>query len=181
MKDRAVLVGVTGGIAAFKAAALVSQMVQAGARVQVIMTRVATQFVGPATFAALTGRPVATDVVDPCHRPLGWHVTLAEQAELLCIAPATANCMAKIACGIADDLLSTTTLAFPGPTILAPAMNPDMWAKPAVQRNLDRIRQDGAIIVGPDQGWVSCRRTGPGRMAEPEQIFHEIELQFESL
>ena len=145
------------------------------------MTRIATQFVGPATFAALTGRPVATDVVDPLHCPLGWHGTLAQQAELLCVAPATADFLAKAAAGIADDLLSTTWLAFSGPVVVAPAMNPDMWDKPAVQRNLQRIRQDGALTVGPRDGWVSCRRSGPGRMAEPDEIFREIRLQLEAL
>lgn len=180
MKNRNVLVGVTGGIAAFKTAALVSQMAQAGAQVQVVMTPTATRFVGLATFAALTGRPVATDVVAPQDWPLGAHIALAEQAEVLCVAPATANFLAKAAGGIADDLLSTTLLAFNGPTIIAPAMNPDMWAKPAVQRNLQQILQDGAIVVGPGEGWVSCRRSGPGRMAEPDEILRVVRQQLDS-
>ncbi len=181
MKDRSILVGVTGGIAAYKTAALVSRLAQAGAQVQVVMTRAATHFVGPATFAALTGKMVATDVVDPHHCPLGWHVTLAQQTDLLCVAPATANFLAKAALGLADDLLTTTFLAFDGPTLVAPAMNPDMWSKPAVQRNVRQVKQDGAIIIGPEEGWVSCRRSGVGRMVDPEKIFQEIQLQLQDL
>jgi phosphopantothenoylcysteine decarboxylase/phosphopantothenate--cysteine ligase len=175
MNDRELLVGVTGGIAAYKTAALVSQLVQAGARVQVVMTAAATQFVGPATFAALTGREVATDVIEPQRYPLAPHIVLAQQAELLCVAPATASFLAKAACGLADDLLSTTLLAFTGPVVVAPAMNGDMWAKPAVQRNVDQLRADGLTLVGPEEGWLSCRRRGPGRMASPDRIQQQLE------
>ena len=181
MKDREVLVGVSGGIAAYKTAALVSHLVQVGAQVSVVMTPAASQFVGKATFAALTGRPVATDVFEPRQFPLGPHIVLADRAELFCIAPATANFLAKAAHGVADDLLSTLYLCFAGPVLIAPAMNPDMWAKPAVQRNVQQLQDDGAVIIEPDQGWLSCRRSGPGRMAEPERIQSEINRQFESL
>ncbi|MHB0957552.1 MAG: flavoprotein [Pirellulaceae bacterium] len=175
MIDREVLIGITGGIAAYKTAILVSHLVQSGARVSVAMTRAACQFVGPATFAALAGRPVATDVFDPHEFPLGPHITLAERASLFCIAPATADFLAKAAHGLADDVVSTLYLSFAGPVLMAPAMNPDMWAKLAVQRNVAQLRRDGVSIITPEDGWLSCRRSGPGRMAEPDRIQEEIE------
>ena len=170
MKSREILIGVTGGIAVYKTAALVSQLVQAGASVSVAMTQAATHFVGETTFAALTGRPVATDVFEHGY-PLGGHITMAEKADLLCVAPATANFLAKAAHGIADDLLSTLYLCFAGPVLLAPAMNSVMWQKPAVQRNVQQLRSDGVQFVGPEEGWLSCRKKGIGRMASPETIF----------
>lgn len=175
MKDREVLIAITGGIAAYKTAGLVSQLVQAGARVSVAMTSAAQAFVGPATFAALTGRPVATDVFQPDQFPLGPHIMLTERAELLCVAPATANFLAKAAQGLADDLVSTLYLAFSGPVLVAPAMNPDMWAKAAVQRNVAQLQQDGVTLLMPEEGWLSCRRRGPGRMVEPDRIRQAIE------
>jgi phosphopantothenoylcysteine decarboxylase len=165
-----IIVGVTGGIAAYKTASLVSELVQAGNGVSVVMTRSARKFVGPATFRALTGRAVCTEMFDRRNFPLGPHIELAQQAELLCVAPATADFMAKAAHGMADDLLSTLLLSFTGPVLLAPAMNADMWAKPAVQRNLAQLRADGLHIVDPKEGWLSCRQKGVGRMAEPEEI-----------
>jgi phosphopantothenoylcysteine decarboxylase/phosphopantothenate--cysteine ligase len=139
------------------------------------MTRAARHFVGPATFKALTGRPVSLEVFDDPSRPLGAHIELAQEAELLCVAPATANFLAKAAHGLADDLLSTLYLSFPGRVLVAPAMNSQMWGKPAVSRNADRLRQDGVIFVGPEEGWLSCRTSGPGRMASPETIFAAVE------
>jgi phosphopantothenoylcysteine decarboxylase/phosphopantothenate--cysteine ligase len=175
MIDREVLIGITGGIAAYKTAALVSHLVQGGARVSVAMTAAAREFVAPATLAALSGRPVACEVFDSRLFPLGAHIELAERAELYCIAPATADFLAKAAHGMADDLVSTLYLSFCGPVLIAPAMNPDMWAKPAVQRNIRQITEDGATIITPDEGWLSCRRSGPGRMAEPDRIQLAIE------
>lgn len=177
MNNRDIVLGVSGGIAAFKAAALASKLVQAGAGVSVVMTHAATLFVGEATFAALTGRPVWTDGFEASRSPLGPHIDLAERADLLCVAPATANFLAKAAHGLADDLLSTLYLSFPGPVLLAPAMNSDMWAKPAVQRNVAQLKEDGVSFVDPDEGWLSCRRTGPGRMAEVEAILAAIEQE----
>ncbi|HVX62892.1 MAG TPA: flavoprotein [Pirellulales bacterium] len=171
MKGRELLIGVTGGIAAYKTAALTSQLVQAGAGVSVIMTDSAREFIGAATFEALTGRPVRTGVLHESGHPLGAHIELAERAELLCVAPATANYLAKAAHGLADDLLSTLTLSFAGKIVVAPAMNCEMWAKPAVQRNVEQLRRDGFVIVDPEEGWLSCRRQGAGRMASPEKIF----------
>jgi phosphopantothenoylcysteine decarboxylase/phosphopantothenate--cysteine ligase len=171
---REILCGVTGGIAAFKTAALVSQLVQKGARVTVVMTRDARKFVGPATFAALTGRPVVERLFDS-HHPLGAHIELARMAKLLVVAPATANYLAKTAFGMADDLLSTLYLSFTGPVIFAPAMNTEMWDKPAVQRNVAQLRNDGVTFVDPEEGWLSCRTRGAGRMAAPEKILSAIE------
>lgn len=170
MNGRELVIGVTGGIAAYKTAALVSQLVQVGAGVSVVMTEAAREFVGPATFEALTGRPVVVGMFRVSEHPLGAHMDLAARGELLCVAPATANFLAKAANGLADDLLSTLYLAFTGPVVVAPAMNCDMWAKPAVQRNVAQLRQDGVVIVDPEEGWLSCRRRGPGRMASPDTI-----------
>jgi phosphopantothenoylcysteine decarboxylase/phosphopantothenate--cysteine ligase len=174
MNGREIVVGVTGGIAAYKTAALVSQLVQAGAGVTVVTTTAAEQFVGPATFAALTGRPVARRVFDDVQFPLGGHITLAERAELLVVAPASADFLAKAAHGLADDLLTTLYLAFTGRVLLAPAMNTAMWEQAAVQRNVAQLRADGVLFVDPDSGWLSCRQVGAGRMAQPERIFETI-------
>ncbi|HEY2146507.1 MAG TPA: flavoprotein [Pirellulales bacterium] len=174
MNGREIVIGVTGGIAAYKTAALVSQLVQAGAGVRVVMTRSAGKFIGPATFEALTGRPVLQKAIGDADHPLGAHIDLAE-AELLCVAPATANFLAKAALGLADDLLSTLYLAFKGPVLMAPAMNDAMWSKPAVQRNIEQLRADGVHFVGPESGWLSCRTSGMGRMADPEAIREAIE------
>lgn len=174
MQGRELLIGVTGGIAAYKTAALVSQLVQAGAQVTVVMTRAAEQFVGRATFEALTGRAVCREVFDNESFPLGPHIELAQRAELLCIAPATANFLAKAATGLADDLLSTLYLSHTGAVLLVPAMNCEMWAKPAVQRNVAQLQQDGAEIIPPEEGWLSCRQVGAGRMAAPEKIMAAI-------
>src|SRR5207237_2983950 len=131
----------------------------------VVMTAAAEHFIGAATFAALTGRPVARDTFDEIQFPLGAHVTLAERSQLLLIAPASADFLAKAAHGLADDLLSTLYLAFTGRVLMSPAMNTAMWEKPAVQRNIDQLRSDGVQFVEPGSGWLSCRQVGAGRMA----------------
>lgn len=174
MTGREIIVGVTGGIAAFKTAALVSQLVQDGAGVTVVMTESAQRFVGQATFAALTGRPVATKIFDEGHYPLGAHIQLAEKRDLLLIAPTSADFLAKAATGQADDLLTTLYLAFSGPVLMAPAMNTAMWEKQAVQRNVAQLRSDGVQFVDPESGWLSCRQVGAGRMASPETILAAI-------
>ncbi len=173
MNKREIIVGVTGGIAAYKTADLVSKLAQAGAAVSVVMTESATSFVGPATFAALSGRPVATAIFDPAH-PLGAHIELARRADLLCIAPATAGFMGSVANGIADDLLTTLYLCFEGDVIMAPAMNTEMWRKPSVQRNLAQLVEDGVRMVGPGEGWLSCREKGKGRMADVNELLEAI-------
>ena len=171
MQGREVLIAVTGGIAAYKTAALVSQLAQAGAGVTVVMTRSAMKLVGPKTFEALSGRPVGTAVFGPGGHP---HIDLARKAEVLCVAPATADIIAKAAMGLADDLVSTVILAFDGPVIFAPAMNLQMWRKPAVQRNIAQLKADGIAIIDPDSGYQSCGEIGAGRMAEPGRIFDTI-------
>jgi phosphopantothenoylcysteine synthetase/decarboxylase len=165
-----IVVGVTGGIAAYKTAALVSKLVQDGDGVSVVMTEAAERFIGAATFAALTGRPVARNIFDEAQFPLGAHITLAERASLLVVAPASADFLAKAAHGLAEDLLATFYLAFKGRVLMAPAMNTAMWEQPAVQRNIAQLRADGVEFVEPTSGWLSCRQVGAGRMAEPETI-----------
>ena len=173
MQGCEILLGVTGGIAAYKAAMLTSRCVQAGAGVAVIMTRSATELVRPRTFEALTGRPVRTEVFDTTK--IHAHIELSREADLLCIAPASANILGKMAGGIADDLLSTVYLSFRGPVVVAPAMNCEMWEKKAVQRNCSQLHDDGVLFVGPESGRLSCGEVGMGRMAEPEQIFQAIQ------
>jgi phosphopantothenoylcysteine decarboxylase/phosphopantothenate--cysteine ligase len=169
-----IIIGVSGGIAAYKTAALVSSLVQDGHGVSVVMTRAARKFIGAATFLALTGRPVVSDLFDR-HYPLGAHIELAEKASLLCVAPASADLIAKAASGLADDLLTTLLLSYSGPILIAPAMNAEMWEKRSVQRNIATLRDDGYRILGPQEGWQSCRRSGMGRMSEPAEIQSEIE------
>jgi len=170
---REVVLAVTGGIAAYKSAMLASKLVQSGVGVTAVLTEAATAFVGEATFAALTGRPVARRVFDPTY-PLGAHIELAQRAQLLIVAPATADFLAKAAHAMADDLLSTLYLCFTGPVLFAPAMNSEMWGKPAMQRNAAQLRSDGVKFVDPGEGWLSCRQSGAGRMAEPDAILAAI-------
>ena len=177
MNGREIVVGVTGGVAAYKTAALVSQLVQVGAGVSVVLSASAREFIGAATFEALTGRAVNTGVFHEPEHPLGAHIDLAARGEILCVAPATANFLGKVAHGLADDLLSTLALSFTGPIMLAPAMNCEMWDKPAVERNVKQLQADGVILVGPEEGWLSCRQRGMGRMAAPEKIFAAIAEQ----
>ena len=174
MIQREILIGVSGGIAAYKAADLVSKLVQSGHSVSVAMSRAAAQFVGAPTFAALSGHAVTTDLFDPTY-PLGAHIELARRADLFCVAPATANFLARAANGFGDDLLSALYLSFEGGVIMAPAMNQEMWAKPSVQRNVQRLKEDGVTFVGPDEGWLSCRDKGMGRMSDVADILHAID------
>ncbi|MEN0112100.1 MAG: flavoprotein [Planctomycetota bacterium] len=169
-----ILVGVSGGVAAYKTAHLVSRLAQAGHGVTVVMTAAAQRFVGTATFAALSGRAVHADTFDQTDHPLGPHIELAREADVLCVAPATADLLAKAANGHADDLLSTTLLSFVGPVLMAPAMNAEMWAKPAVQRNVATLEADGVRIAEPGEGWLSCRERGAGRMAEPDDLLRLV-------
>ena len=153
LQNREIVIGVSGGIAAYKAAVLTSQLVQAGARVTAVLTRNALRFIGAATFAALTGRPVASRSFDPAY-PLGAHIELAAKADLMVVAPATAYLLAKAAHGLADDLLTTLLVCVECPVLYAPAMNAAMWAKPAVQRNVSALVVDGGMIVPPGTGWL---------------------------
>jgi len=170
LEGREIVLGVSGGIAAYKAAALASLLVQQGAGVTAMLSPNARRFVGAATFAALTGRPVATKSFAPAAFPLGAHIELAARADLVIVAPASADLLAKAAAGAADDLLTTLLLCAECPVLVAPAMNAAMWTKPAVQRNVAQLAADGLTIIQPGTGWLSCRQSGTGRMAEPEEI-----------
>lgn len=172
--DREILLGVTGGIAAYKSADVTSKLVQAGARVTVVMTESATRFIGATTFEALTNRPVYLDTFRPTEHFQGEHIGLVRRADLFVVAPATANVLSKAAHGLADDLLSTLLLTTTSQVVFAPAMNTEMWNKPAVQRNVAQVQADGARIVQPGSGWLSCGQVGAGRMAEPAQIVEMI-------
>ena len=165
-----VLLAVGGGIAAYKSAILCSRLAQAGHQVQAVMTRSATEFLGPATLAALSGRAVGLDSFDRQH-PLGAHIQLAAEVDLLIVAPATANVIAKFAHGISDDLVSTIYLQNTAPVLIAPAMSDPMWSNPSVARNVAQLVDDGCQVIGPDSGWLSCRVKGRGRMSDPEAIF----------
>ena len=174
MQGRGIILGVTGGIAAYKSADLCSKLVQDGVQVTVVMTESAERFIGQTTFAALSGRPVYCRMFSASEHFLGQHIGLAADADLLVVAPATADFLSKCAHGSADDLLSTLVLSAACPILLAPAMNCEMWSKPAVQRNVGQLRTDGFHVVGPGTGWLSCRQTGEGRMAEPAEIIERI-------
>ncbi|MCR4887452.1 MAG: bifunctional phosphopantothenoylcysteine decarboxylase/phosphopantothenate--cysteine ligase CoaBC [Clostridiales bacterium] len=175
LDGKCAVLGVTGGIAAYKACGLASMLRKAGADVFVIMTENACEFVRPLTFETLTNHPVVTDTFAP---PETWeveHIALAKRADVFVIAPATANILAKMACGIADDMLSTTVLATKAPILIAPAMNTGMWENPATQRNVEVLRSRGVRFVGPEGGFLACGDSGTGRMSEPEAVFAEIE------
>ena len=173
LTGKRIVVGVTGGIAAYKACDLVSRLKKRGAQVRVVLTEHACQFVQPLSFETLSGNPAYTDSFDRKYEI--EHVALAKWADLLLIAPATANCMAKMACGIADDLLSTTCLAVRCPVLVAPAMNSAMWRNPATQANLELLRSRGVRFVGPEAGHLACGDDDVGRMSEPEQIAEAVE------
>ncbi len=174
LTGRKIVLGVTGGIAAYKSAELVSRLRHLGAEVHVIMTRNATEFVSPLTFQTLSANQVVTDTFQA---PEYWnveHVALARLAEVFVIAPATANILAKMAAGIADDMLSTTVLATKAPVLAAPAMNTGMWTAEATRANVKTLRERGVLFIGPDSGMLACGDEGAGRMSEPEAIAEEI-------
>jgi len=176
LTDVNILLGVTGGIAAYKAVDLASKLTAAGAKVNCIMTENACELVRPKSFAAVTGRAVYTSMWSgPADYKIS-HIALAEQADIVVVAPATANIIAKIANGICDDLLSTTLCTCRDkPVLIAPAMNSNMWTNPAVQKNVETIKQMGLQIIGPEVGRLACGAEGIGRMAEPADILKEIE------
>lgn len=178
LAGRRVLLGVSGGIACFKAAALCSKLVQAGAEVRVVMTEAAAQFVTPLTFESLSGKPVQTSMWRHDDHPESQHVGLARWCELFVVAPATADLIAKLNAGLTPDPVTLIAAALPGatPLLLAPAMNSDMWANPVCQRNVAAL---GATLpnlrwIGPANGWQACRTEGAGRMSEPEEILAAI-------
>jgi phosphopantothenoylcysteine decarboxylase/phosphopantothenate--cysteine ligase len=168
-----IVVGVSGGVAAYKACELVSRLVQTGHEVRVVMTPRAADFVGPLTFRALSGHAVGSQSVDEPEGPLS-HIALSHWAEALIIAPATASLIARLAHGHADDLLSLVYLGFRGPVVMAPAMEPDMWTHPRTQANVSALSADGVDFMGPNAGRLASGRSGPGRMAEPSEILARI-------
>jgi phosphopantothenoylcysteine decarboxylase/phosphopantothenate--cysteine ligase len=170
MKGKRILLGVTGGIAAYKSADLVRRLRERGAQVQVVMTEGAQEFVTPTTFQALSGRTVRTDLWDAAHEAAMGHIELARWAELLLVAPASADFLARLAHGLADDLLSTLALATAAPIAVAPAMNQLMWGNAATQANVALLTQRGVRVLGPGVGDQACGETGPGRMLEPLEI-----------
>ena len=176
LRNREVLLCVTGGVACYKAADLASRLVRAGAGVTVALTEAACRFVAPLTFRALTGRAVHTSLWETSGGHDMEHVAVTEQAHVMVVAPATANILGKIACGIADDLVSTLALTASGacPILLAPAMNSRMWSAPAVRDNVKTLLARGCHMVGPGEGPLACGATGVGRMAEPEEIVAKI-------
>ncbi|MBI2956400.1 MAG: bifunctional phosphopantothenoylcysteine decarboxylase/phosphopantothenate--cysteine ligase CoaBC [Acidobacteria bacterium] len=174
-----VVLGVSGCIGAYKAAELVRRLQQLGLDVQVILTRHAQEFIRPLTFAALTGKKVITEMFESGSAPANLesaveHIAVADSADLLLVAPATANLLGKFANGIADDFLTTTYLATKAPVVVAPAMNVNMWEHPVVQANLERLRGQGVQVVEPDEGYLACGWTGPGRLASTETILARV-------
>jgi phosphopantothenoylcysteine decarboxylase / phosphopantothenate---cysteine ligase len=174
LKNKKIVLGVTGGIAAYKAAELVRELVRAGAQVYVIMTRSAQAFITPLTFQTLSGNPVATELFNLIEESEIGHISLADRADILVIAPATANVIGKIAGGISDDLLSTVVMATQAPVLIAPAMNVHMWENRIVQENIQKLRQGGYHFIDPEAGELACGYEGKGRLAKAPAIIEEI-------
>ena len=176
IQSKQIVLGITGGIAAYKAAELASRLVKAGALVDVIMTENARQFVAPLTFQALTHRPVVIEMFALLAETEIGHVSLAKRADVMVIAPATANTIAKLALGLADNMLTTTALALSAPLLVAPAMEAAMWANPATQGHVAALQARGVTFVGPTEGRLASGASGLGRMAEPADIYQAINL-----
>ena len=174
LKDKTILLGVTGGIAAYKSASLASRLVKAGAEVRVIMTRNSTNFINPITFETLTGHKCITDTFDRNFEFQVEHVSLAKKADVIMVAPATANIIAKLAHGLADDMLTTTILASHAPKLIAPAMNTGMYENPVTQDNLALLKKYGMEVIEPAAGHLACGDEGKGKMPEPEILYEHI-------
>ncbi len=172
--DARVVLGVTGSIASYKAADLASKLMQEGARVDVVLTRGASNFISPLTFRSLTHRPVVTELFDADSEQAVNHIAMAHEADVVLIAPATAHVIAKLAHGFADDALTTTALASAAPLVVAPAMDGYMYDNPATQENLETLRRRGATIIGPESGHLASGQTGMGRMSEPAHIVDSL-------
>jgi len=173
-KGRQIIVAVCGGIAAYKSADLVSQLVQLGAGVHVVMTAAARKFITPLTFETLSGHPVRTGTFRMVESSDPQHISLTEQSDLMLVVPATANIIAKVACGLSDDLVSLMICAAACPVAFAPAMNNRMWANPINQENVSKLMRLGYRFIDPDEGWLACRNVGPGRLAESRRIVGEV-------
>lgn len=178
LHQKNILLGISGGIAAYKTATLARLLIKAGANVKVVMTQGGQAFITPLTFQAITGEPVRTELLDPEHEAAMGHIEFARWADMIVVAPATANVIARLAGGRADDLLTTLCLAAKSPLALAPAMNQQMWAQPATTENIATLRERGVAMFGPDDGEQACGDTGTGRMREPEDLFADIDAFF---
>jgi phosphopantothenoylcysteine decarboxylase/phosphopantothenate--cysteine ligase len=174
LKGREIIVAVCGGIAAYKVAEVVSKLVQSGAGVSVVMTPEATKFIAPLTFEALSGRKVRTDTFDLVDTSDPQHIALTERADVMLVAPATMNMLAKVAHGLCDDLVSLMISASACPVIFAPSMNHRMWDNPINQENVDKLKKLNYRFVGPEDGWLACRNVGAGRLSEPQTIVAEV-------
>lgn len=174
LKGREVIVCVCGGIAAYKVADVVSKLVQLGAGVTVCMTREATKFVTPLTYEALSGRNVHSDIFEQVDPGDTQHIGLTERADLMLVAPATSNIIAKVAHGLTDDLVSLLISASACPVVFAPSMNHRMWEHPVAQENVAKLTSIGYRFIGPEAGWLACRNTGAGRLSEPKTIVDEV-------
>ena len=180
LANKRIIVGISGGIAAYKAAELVRRLVQYQAEVRVVMTAAAQQFITPLTLQALSGKPVHTALLDTGAEAAMGHIELARWADALLIAPATADCLARVARGSGDDLLTTLVLALSSPLAIAPAMNQAMWLDPATQSNIKLLQQRGAHVFGPAEGSQACGDVGPGRMLEAEQLAEQLSAIFDT-
>src|SRR5213078_181186 len=174
VSGKRILLGITGGIAAYKAAELTRLFIKAGADVRVVMTEAACRFITPATLQALSGQPVHTDMWDARVPDTMGHIELSRDRDVVVVAPATTDFLAKVANGLGDDLLSALCLARRAPLAVAPAMNVEMWQNAATQRNVERLRADGVVFLGPVEGDHADREGGMGRMLEPADIFREV-------
>ena len=174
LSDQHIVLGITGGIAAYKSAELVRRLVDHGAEVQVVMTDAAKTFIAPLTLQALSGRPVRDTLLDPSAESGMGHIEIARWADRLVVAPASADFIARLAGGMASDLLATVCLATSAPIALAPAMNQGMWRKSATQRNIATLKADGITMLGPNSGEQACGDVGPGRMVEPAEIISHL-------
>jgi phosphopantothenoylcysteine decarboxylase/phosphopantothenate--cysteine ligase len=174
MKGKEIIIAICGGIAAYKVADVVSKLVQAGAGVSVVMTDAAQKFVTPLTFQALSGRPVRTSTWDLQDSSDPQHISLTERADLMLIAPATADIIAKVAHGFCDDLVSLMVSAAACPVVFAPSMNNRMWDNPIAQENVAKLKSHGYRFIGPDAGWLACRNVGEGRLSEPAAIVEQV-------
>jgi phosphopantothenoylcysteine decarboxylase/phosphopantothenate--cysteine ligase len=174
LEGRRLIVAVCGGIAAYKSAEVVSQLVQLGADVTVVTTAAARKFVAPLTFSTLSGKPVLSGTFAKIEAADPQHIALTERSDLMLVAPATSNVIAKVAAGICDDLVTLMIAAAACPVVFAPAMNNRMWENPIAKESRARLAALGYRFIAPDEGWLACRNVGPGRLAQPARIVEEI-------
>lgn len=174
LRDKQIIIGVTGSIAVYKAAELVSHLCQNGAKVKVVMTLGATRFITPLTFQTLSHNQVFVDLFESTEKYAPEHISLAQWADLILIAPATANIIGKITAGIADDLLATVVMSVKTPVLIAPSMNDNMYQNPIVQQNIKQLKRQGYKFVSPEKGRLACQRTGIGRLASLPRIIDAV-------